>query len=189
MARRVGVTRDQLISVAGQLADEHGLEQLTLAQVAKKLGIRSPSLYNHVDGLPGLRRDLAILGGRQIMKKINRAAIGKSVDDAVIAVAEVFHRCAFEHPGLYVASVRAPAVDDPEAQKFGREIVDVVLAVLDPFHLEETDAIHAVRGLRSIIHGFVMLEHAGGFAMPIDREESFLFLIKTYLVSLHAHSK
>ena len=189
MARRVGVTREQLISVAGQLADANGLEHLTLAQVAERLGIRIPSVYNHVDGLPGLRRELSILGGRQIMEKINRAAIGKSADEAVMAVAQAFRRYAMEHHGLYAASVRAPAADDLEAQQFGREIVDVVLAVLEPYQLGETDAIHAVRGLRSIIHGFVMLEQAGGFGMPIDREESFLFLIETFLVGLHARGK
>ncbi len=189
MARRVGVTREQLISVAGQLADENGLEQLTLSQVAERLGIRIPSVYNHVNGLPGLQRELAILGGRQFMERIQRAAVGKSADEAMIAIAQAFRRYAREHPGLYAASVRAPAADDPEAQRYGREVVDVVLAVLEPYHLNETDAIHAVRGLRSIVHGFVMLEQAGGFGMPVDREGSFLFLVKAYLAGLHAHSK
>jgi AcrR family transcriptional regulator len=178
-----------LIAVAGQLADENTPEQLTLAQVAERLGIRVPSLYNHVNGLSGLQRELAILGGRQIMERIQRAAVGKSADEAVIAVARALRRYAREHPGLYSASVRAPAVDDPEAQQFGREIVDIVLAVLEPYHLSEIDAIHAVRGLRSIIHGFLTLEQAGGFGMPVDHEESFLFLIKAYLKGLQASSK
>jgi AcrR family transcriptional regulator len=189
MARSVGVTREQLISVAGQLADEGGLEHLTLAKVAERLGIRVPSVYNHVNGLPGLHRELAILGGRQIMEKISRAAVGKSADEAMMAVAQVLRRYAIEHPGLYAASVRAPAADDLAAQQFGREIVDVVLLVLEPYQLGETNAIHAVRGLRSVIHGFVMLEQAGGFGMPLDRDESFQFLIKTYLIGLHTHRK
>ena len=189
MARRVGVTRERLISVAGELADANGLKQFTLAQVAEQLGIRIPSVYNHVNGLPGLQRALAILGGSQIMERIQRAAVGKSSDEAVIAVARAFRRYAVEHPGLYAASVRAPAEDDLEAQQFGREVVAVVLAVLEPYQLDETDAIHAVRGLRSIIHGFVMLEQAGGFGMPIDRDESFLFLVKAYLAGLCVHSK
>src|SRR5512139_674121 len=181
MARRVGVTREQLIFVASQLADENGLEQLTLAQVAERLGIRIPSVYNHVNGFPGLHRELSILSGRQIMERIQRAAVGKSADEAVIAVAQAFRRYAREHPGLYAASVRAPAADDLEAQQFGREVVGIVLAVLEPYHLNETDAIHAVRGLRSIIHGFVMLEQTGGFGMPVHHEKSFLFLIQAYL--------
>lgn len=189
MARRVGVTREQLISVAGQLADDGGLENLTLAKVAERLGIRIPSIYNHVNGLPGLRRELAVLGSRQILEKISRAAVGKSSDEAVMALAMVLRRYATEHPGLYAASVRAPAADDLTAQQLSREIVDIVLLVLEPYQLSETDAIHAVRGLRSFIHGFVMLEQAGGFGMPLDRDESFQFLIKTYLAGLHALCK
>jgi len=188
MARSLGVTREQLIAVAAQLADEGGLEQLTLAQVARQLGLRLPSIYNHVDGLPGLRRDLAILGGRQLMEKISRAAVGKASDQAVLAVAQVFRHYAVEHPGLYAAVSRAPAADDPQAQQYGREVVELVLAVLEPYGLDETDSIHAVRGLRSLIHGFVLLEQAGGFGLPVDHEASFLFLIRNYLAGLRAHS-
>jgi AcrR family transcriptional regulator len=189
MARRVGVTRERLIAVAGQLADSGGLEQLTLAQVAAYLGIRIPSIYNHVNGLSGLHRDLAILGGRQIMESINHAAVGKSGDAAVLAVAQALRRYAVEHPGLYAASVRAPADGDTQAQQFAREIVELVLAILEPYRLAETDAIHAVRGLRSLVHGFVMLEQAGGFGLPIARDESFQFLIENYLVGLRSRSQ
>jgi len=45
-------------------------------------------------------------------------------------------------------------------------------------------AIHAVRGLRSIAHGFATLELAGGFGMPLDCEESFLRLLRAYVTGL-----
>lgn len=186
MARRVGVSREQLAAVAAQLADEGGLDQLTLARVAGRLQIRVPSIYNHVDGLPGLRRELAILGQRQILEKASRAAIGKPAGEAVLAVAQVFRCYALEHPGLYAASQHAPAIDDLQAQDLTREIVAVVLAVLAPFQLAETEAIHAVRGLRSLIHGFVMLEQAGGFGLPVDCEASFRFLVETFLAGLYS---
>ena len=185
MARKVGVTHEQLVTVAGQLADANGLDQLTLTQVAESLRIRLPSVYNHVSGLTGLRRDLAMLGGQQILARINREAIGKSVDEAVMDVSKAFRTYATEHPGLYQAAEHAPAEGDKEAQQLAGEIVGVVLAVLRPLKLGETEAIHAVRGLRSIIHGFVMLERDGGFGMPVDHEESYEFLVKTYLVGLH----
>ena len=57
MAPRAGVDRARVVEVAAKLADEVGLEALTLAQVAARLNVKLPSLYNHVDGLPGLRRD------------------------------------------------------------------------------------------------------------------------------------
>lgn len=42
----------------------------------------------------------------------------------------------------------------------------------------------AVRGLRSIAHGFATLELAGGFGLPFDPDESFLRLLQAYLVGL-----
>ena len=184
MARSVGISRERVVAVAAELADAQGMDQLTLAQVAARLGVRLPSLYNHVDGLPGLRRELALLGCRQLLERISRAAIGKAAETAVIAVAQALRAYALEHPGVYDATVRAPAADDLELQELSRSIVNVVVVVLEPFGLSDEAAVHAVRGLRSISHGFVSLELAGGFGLPLDRDESFLRLLQTYLAGL-----
>ena len=108
MARSVGVTRERVVAIAAELADAHGLEALTLAQVAAALKIRLPSLYNHVDGLLGLRRELALLGGRELLDRVSRAAIGKAGDDAMLALAQAYRDYIMAHPGRYAAIVRAP---------------------------------------------------------------------------------
>src|SRR5215510_14332913 len=117
MARSVGISRGMVVEVAAELADVHGLEQLTLAQVAARLGVRLPSLYNHVAGLPGLYHELSLLAGRELLERISRAAIGKASDSAVIAVGQAFRCYILEHPGRYMATVRAPAADDTEMQQ------------------------------------------------------------------------
>jgi AcrR family transcriptional regulator len=174
------------VEAAGALADANGLDQLTLAQVAAQLGVRLPSLYNHVAGLAGLRRELALLGLRQLYERMSRAAIGKAEDAAVVAVAQAYRGYVLEHPGLYAATVRAPAPDDLALRQAGQVIVDVVLAVLEPYGLSEDSAIHATRGLRSIVHGFATLELAGGFGLALDRDESFLMLLHAYVAGLRA---
>jgi AcrR family transcriptional regulator len=186
MARSVGIDRARVVDAAAELADAHGLDHLTLAQVAERLGVRLPSLYNHVDGLPGLRHELAVLGVRRLMEQISRAAIGKAGDDAVIAVARAYRAFALAHPGLYAATVRAPAPDDMELQRLSQAIIEVVLVVLEPYGLSDEDAIHAVRGLRSIAHGFASIELAGGFGLALDRDESFLRLTRAFVAGLRA---
>ena len=57
------------------------------------------------------------------------------------------------------------------------QLVDLVLAVLRGYGLEREDAVHAARIVRSALHGFVALELAGGFAIPLDLDESFSRLI------------
>ncbi|MCG8353127.1 MAG: WHG domain-containing protein [Chloroflexales bacterium] len=186
MARSVGVTRERVVAIAAELADAHGLEALTLAQVAAALKIRLPSLYNHVDGLLGLRRELALLGGRELLDRVSRAAIGKAGDDAMLALAQAYRDYIMAHPGRYAAIVRAPPADDAELQQISQSIIDVVLAVLVPYGLADDAAIHAVRGLRSIVHGFATLELAGGFGLALDRDESFLRLLRAYIAGLRA---
>jgi hypothetical protein len=56
--------------------------------------------------------------------------------------------------------------------------------VLAPYRLSEEEAIHAIRGLRSIVHGFLSLEVAGGFGMPVDLDASFHWLINLYIAGL-----
>lgn len=186
MARSVGIDRVRVVEAAGALADANGLDQLTLAQVAAQLGVRLPSLYNHVAGMAGMRRDLALLGLRQLYERMSRAAIGKAEDAAVIGVALAYRRYVLEHPGLYAATVRAPAAEDAELQQASKIIIDVVLAVLEPYGLADDRAIHAVRGLRSVVHGFATLELAGGFGMALDRDESFLILLRAYVAGLRS---
>jgi AcrR family transcriptional regulator len=180
----MGIDRARVVAVAAELADAHGLEQLTLAQVAARLGVQLPSLYNHVAGLPGLRRELALAGLRALLEQMSRAAIGKAGDAAVIAIANAYRGFVLAHPGLYATTVRAPAPDDAEHNRLSQVIVEVVLAVLAPYGLADDDAIHAVRGLRSIVHGFASIELSGGFGLALDRDESFLRLLRAFIAGL-----
>ncbi|NJN17658.1 MAG: TetR family transcriptional regulator [Oscillochloris sp.] len=181
MARSVGIDKAQVIAAAAELADSNGLEALTLAQVAAKLGIKLPSLYNHVDGLAGLRRALALLGLRELADLMSRAAIGKAEADALMAIAVAYRDYVKQHPGCYAAGVRAPAADDPELVAAGTRVVEIVAAVLAPYELSDDDVIHAIRALRAIVHGFATLETAGGFGIPLDQDVSFRRLMQIYI--------
>ena len=186
MARSVGINRAQVVAVAAELADAEGLDQLTLAKVAARLQVKLPSLYNHVDGLAGLYRELALLGTRRLDEAIVRAAVGKSGDDAVIAVGQAYRAFVLERPGLYATTVRAPAPEDLEHQALARAAVETVTAVLAPYNLGDESVIHAVRGLRALAHGFATIEQAGGFGLALDRDESFGRLLRAYIAGLRA---
>ena len=54
----------------------------------------------------------------------------------------------------------------------------VLTAVLRGYGLEGDDAIHAVRLIRSALHGFVSLESVGGFALPLELEQTYKRLIE-----------
>ena len=64
--------------------------------------------------------------------------------------------------------------------------VEVLAAVLRAWHLEDEEMLHAVRVIRSSLHGFVSLEAGGGFALPLDLDKSFQRLIETLAAGLPA---
>ena len=87
---RAGLTRAVIATNAAQLADESGWDQLTLAAVAARFGVRQPSLYKHVAGLTELRRDVSVLSGRELHEELTAAAIARSVADAIAAISEAY---------------------------------------------------------------------------------------------------
>jgi AcrR family transcriptional regulator len=181
---RMGLDAARVVDTAAAIADAEGLQAVTLARVAGELGVRAPSLYNHVDGLPGLLRAVALLAVRELTAALRDAAVGRSGEDALAATARAYRNYARAHPGRYAATVAAPAPDDAEHRAAAGETVEVVVAVLRGWDLDGDEAVHATRTFRSAIHGFVALEAAGGFGIPLDLDESFDRLVATLAAGL-----
>ena len=174
---RAGLDTDAVVAAASQLADADGLEAVTLARLAAILGVRSPSLYAHIDGLADLTRRLAVRGARELAAELQKAVAGRSGSDALGAMADAYRAYARAHPGTYAALQRAPAREDTQAAVAASGVVEVVLAVLRGYDLVGDDAIHATRIIRAALHGFVTLETEGGFAIPLALDDSFARLV------------
>jgi AcrR family transcriptional regulator len=172
---RAGLDPEAVVTAAARLADEWGLHGLTLARLAAALGIRTPSLYAHVDGLGDLRARLGARGARELAGVLQVAAAGRSGGDALRAVAGAYRDYAHAHPGTYEAM--QVAFDRPENLAAGGEVVGLLLAVLDGYGLAGDAAVHAVRAVRAALHGFVSLERQGGFGLPLSLQTSYDTLV------------
>ncbi|HEY5428640.1 MAG TPA: WHG domain-containing protein [Solirubrobacteraceae bacterium] len=172
---RAGLDSEAVVAAAAKLADEAGLHQLTLARLAQTLGIRTPSLYAHVDGLPDLRARLGARGARELTAALQVAAAGRSGRDALRAVALAYREYAHGHPGTYAAT-QVPA-DRDENEAAASAVLALMAAVLAGYGVAGEDVIHVVRAVRSALHGFVSLEREGGFALSVSVPESYDRLI------------
>jgi AcrR family transcriptional regulator len=184
---RAGLDRAVVMEAAAALADEEGFEELSLARLAERLGVRKPSLYNHVAGLEGIRRGLVLMGLRELGRALSRAAAGEAGEAGIFALAEAYRAFVKEHPGLYTATVRSYRIyapEDTELRVAEGEALETVLAVLASCGIRDEGAVHAARGLRAVAHGFATLEAAGGFGMPADVDESFRRLLRAFVVGL-----
>jgi len=187
---RAGLSKAAVVEAAGALADEGGLEGLSLADLAEHLGIRKPSLYNHVAGIGDLRRELALAGLRELGRSLSRTAAGRAGEEGIFALAEAYRTFVKQRPGLYEATVRSYRLSDPGDPEFEaaeEEALEPVLAVLASCGVRDREeAIHAARGLRSVAHGFATLEEAGGFGISLDPDESFRRLVSAYAAGLRS---
>jgi AcrR family transcriptional regulator len=185
--RRVRLDRNVVVQAAIELVNAEGIGSLTLGRLAKELGVQPPSLYNHVDGLPGLHRALAVRNARLLADRMSEAAIGKSGSELFMDVAQAFRDHIKDNPGLYMSTLRASGKQADRDEALMREegrALKVGLAVMASFGLQGEDAIHALRAFRSLVHGFAILEVAGGFGLPQDCDESFRRLVETLVAGL-----
>lgn len=186
MCTRIRLDSQVILETAADIADVYGFDNVTLTIVAEELGVRKPSLYNHIKGLPELKGQLAIWGTDQLRMKISDAAIGKAKNDAISGIANAYRLFAKERPGLYKAIVSSPDRENLDLKLAIRKMMDVIAMVLEPYQLSASHRTHAIRGLRSLMHGFASLEDAGWFAAPADREESYQMLIAIYIRGLES---
>ena len=188
MTRRAGLDPQMVVQAAADLIDREGIQALTLAALAGHFKVAVPSLYNHVGGLPGLQQQLALLGKRQLTQQLGRAVMGKSGDDAVMAMADAYRTYVKAHPGLYTATLQVSNENDEEGRMAEAEAVDIALKVLAYYNLQDELALHMVRGFRSVVHGFATLEMAGSFGMPLDLDQSFGLLMQGYIQMLRSQA-
>ncbi|MEK4031121.1 WHG domain-containing protein [Pseudobacillus sp. FSL P4-0506] len=185
MSPRMKLDLSVVLQKAVELIDDNGLEQLSIGVLAKELQVRPPSLYNHINGLDELKQKLAIHGIKSLYECMLQAAVGRSGDEAIRALSQTYIEFVRTHPGLYEAATRFPDPEDRELHQAQQAIVKLVVKVLQAYNLKEDTAIHMVRGLRSILHGFTSIEQMGGFAMSLDIDQSFSILIDTFIEGIH----
>jgi AcrR family transcriptional regulator len=164
---RVGLTAERVTRAAADLADEAGLDGVTVAAVARHFGVKDASLYSHVRGLRDLRSRIAVLAAGEFADLLGPAIAGLAGRDALVAFADTYRGYARAHPGRYAA------MQEPVSAAAPRKGVELTYGMLRGYGLAEPDATDAVRLLRSALHGFVDLEARGGFNDPRDIEASW----------------
>jgi AcrR family transcriptional regulator len=172
VARKAGIDRERVVDTAAGIADRGGLAALSLATVADALGVRSPSLYAHVDGIDGLRRHLTRRASLLLAECLRSAAREEADPVAALrSIAHAYRSFALQHPGLYASLLPVPrAEDDPEGAAAAAAAIEAPAAVLRDLGIGVDRQIDLVRALRATLHGFVDLELGGGFGLadPVD---------------------
>ena len=175
---RAGLDPATVAEAAAAVSDETGIDRLSMNLVAERLGVKTPSLYKHVDSLAALTRQIAVIGANQMGDALRDAVQGVSGRDALAAAAHAFRAFVKQYPGRYAATTGArPTGPDDELAPALRRGLDPLRAVLRGYQLDETQEIHSLRMIRSVLHGFADLERSDGFQYATDVDETFAWMI------------
>ncbi len=183
MGRR-GLTSDLVVEAASALADDLGLDRVTVAAVADRLGVRPSSLYNHVESLTGLRRSVSLRADRELRQVLVAATVGTSGAEAIRALSRACRGWAHLHPARYQASQATPQPaggDDGRTSPAAMAVISDVLAAQHPAGYESADDSLAIR---SGLHGFLTLESQHAFGLlGSDNDRSFERMVSGFPTS------
>ncbi len=160
---RANLSPQVVVATAADLADDEGFEHITLSAVARRLGVQTASLYNHVRDRAELFAGLHELALDELADRIGQATAGRAGRDALVGLAEAQRAYARESPGRW-AALQQPAAASTVASPGARRVAGLTLAVLRGYDLPEAELVHVTRLLGATVNGFLALERSGGFA-------------------------
>lgn len=178
------VDRDELVRVARAMIEAEGADRLTLGKLAKRFGVKTPSLYNHIASKTALLQAINTLTLREQMAAAQAAIQAVGRDDpraALRAVADAYRDYALSNPRAYLLLY---ASDDPAvlpdvalARELGQPVERALADYAGP-----DNALRALRGMWALMHGFVTLQIAGQFRNDeLSLEESWAHVLAVYL--------
>lgn len=173
--------RAQIVDAARHLLEEQGPAALSMRNVAAAIGIRAPSLYEHVTDKRALESAI-IATGLEEQGVALTAAAAVDGDDPLMAMCMAWRGWALEHPHVYrLIYVRDlnrsdPAVADAE-QAAGRPLRELC-----------GGDVSAARVIWSFAHGMVSLELSDRFPPATDVDELWVRGLGALRVLLPASS-
>ncbi len=163
-------SRTELIDAALDVVEELGFGSLTMARVAKKVGIQAPSLYNHFAD----RKELLVAIEERLFQEVTARFMEADDPDPYTALRQMcfaFRAYALERPNCYSIMFVLDAMDTPKANEIRRRAIEPTLKHLTSLYGD--DAFRRNRAITGFLHGFVSLEILHGFRLGTDPLESF----------------
>jgi hypothetical protein len=136
-----------------------------------------------VDGLDALRREVTLLALEELADEVWRAALGRTGEQALAAIAAVERAYALEHPGRNAAMRTRPQPDDEEFRARGLRLAEPVRATFRSFGLDDEQVVLAHGVFSSALRGLVLAEVTGTYPFA-DVGETHEQLIQLFVAAL-----
>lgn len=178
------VTKSAVMEATSNIADENGLNNVSLKAVAERLNIRTPSLYNHIHSLDDLLREVGHKGMMDMNERMMKAAIGTYGGTAIKAVAVEYLNFMIEHPGVYeIIQWTSWNGNDKTAEIFNNYASLLTTLVLS-CNLKKESTENIVNLITGIIHGYTTLQLRHAFTQPDKVRSELSDTIDTVLLGI-----
>jgi AcrR family transcriptional regulator len=154
MGRPARIGRAAILDAALELADQEGLDAVTMHAIARRMNVSTMALYRHMDGKDALLDGLV----ERLLTTFPAQQARQPGEQWLTAMASGIREVALRHPAVFPLLLTRPAVT-PAAQR----VRDAVVAALQDAGLTETAARRAERLLSTAVLGFAASEAAGRF--------------------------
>lgn len=194
VTRQARHSRDEIVTAAVELLEEHGPGEMSVRKITAKLGSSRIAVYTAFDSMSGLVAGVVDHGFALLLKELQH-------DDTASGLAAICHlsvttrRFALAHRHLYGVMFAAESFagyerTGPELEQ-GTDTLRVLhRACVQAYEAGELPAerppLSAARQVWSAVHGHVMLELAGYLAAGAPTDEAFADTVSTVLIGLGA---
>lgn len=170
---RPRLNRDRVLHAAVALADEAGIEALSMRKLGEQVGVEAMSLYKHVANKDDLLDGMVDSVFAEI--ELARYARGwrKAVRDRAISVRAVLRRHPWAVPLMQSRSNPGPST---------LSHLDALIGILREAGFSVVLTAHALSAIDAYVYGFAMQERA----LPFDTEERSTELIEQILAAMPA---
>ena len=146
-----GLTKEIIIAKAVALIEETGQPEVSLHELARRLEIKTPSLYNHIKNTKELQHAVFQFAIDKFVANQKLATENKKKDEAVKAFADAYYSFATENKGLYRLIMSMPSEEDDMEKKMAVPLLNTVVSILSDYALTEETIAHWQRVFRAIL--------------------------------------
>ena len=143
------ITRDAIVDAAIAIADEDGLECISMRAVARRLGIQAMSLYHHVRD----KTEMLDAVHERIFLETDLAVRSQEWAEVFRDAGRAYRAMALRHPSLFVLIATRPLATPSELAH-----VAPMLKVLDDAGLSAHQQLFFVQAFFCALNGFLLAE-------------------------------
>ena len=140
------LSRERVAQAAIRIVTDQGYRHLTMASLARELGVAASALYNHVSA----KRDVLVLIQDRINEQIDCSAFATEPwDRALRHWARSYRQCFMQHTALIPVMAVLPVADSPQTLR----MYERVTCALRDGGIVGADAVDIIVGIEALVFG------------------------------------